>query len=477
MSHKQLEAVATFLLCLVQQLEGHGTMMEPVPRQPESLYWYQVGCMIGCTCSGGGKETYPTLESVNCQSPGTPTLTKPEELTWNAQGKSPMGEWNKYMPWRAPGTSMPLDACGIASGFLPSAKVQYAHKFGNAKIKQGTKGTTLAAGKVTEWLAGSVVKASYRLVVNHGGGYQYRVCPKTQAPTESCFQANPLAFANGKTTVEYKTGKKISLHAVDITAGVQPAGYAWRRLPLPACACDIGTNCQNVTMQTAKKGDNVAYTTDDSNKQHGHCEFGLQFEATHLKDGTWTDGFGYYVASLGDERNQKSDACGAYSPESTCKANAKSGCTWHEDKATCYTGKSSANPCSSLKTENACKASSSNCAWHSSKSICWASEGSKDTTANGKADTSKTTGFGGAGTKDGMVHQWWVTDELTAPSKLGDYILQWRWDNEQTPQVWTTCADIKVTGSTSTSSAALLKMRGAYVFLWLMLVEAVAMIM
>ena len=22
----------------------------------ESLYWYQVGCMIGCTCSGGGKK-------------------------------------------------------------------------------------------------------------------------------------------------------------------------------------------------------------------------------------------------------------------------------------------------------------------------------------------------------------------------------------------------------------------------------------
>ena len=33
---------------------SHGTMTEPVPRQPEPLFWYQVGCMIGCTCSGGG---------------------------------------------------------------------------------------------------------------------------------------------------------------------------------------------------------------------------------------------------------------------------------------------------------------------------------------------------------------------------------------------------------------------------------------
>merc|ERR1719253_1215399 len=118
-------AAALSLPFFVQQSSGHGTMMLPVPRQPESLYWYQVGCMIGCTCSGGGKETYPSLASANCTTPATPTLTKASELTWNANGASPMGEWNKYMPWRAPGTSKPLDSCGIASGFDPKASVQY----------------------------------------------------------------------------------------------------------------------------------------------------------------------------------------------------------------------------------------------------------------------------------------------------------------------------------------------------------------
>ena len=74
--------VAALLLpFFVQQSTGHGVMMEPVPRQPEPLYWYQVGCMIGCTCSGGGKEQYPTLGGVNCKTPGTPTLTKGNELT------------------------------------------------------------------------------------------------------------------------------------------------------------------------------------------------------------------------------------------------------------------------------------------------------------------------------------------------------------------------------------------------------------
>jgi len=33
---------------------------------------------------------------------------------------------------------------------------------------------------------------------------------------------------------------------------------------------------------------------------------------------------------------------------------------------------------------------------------------------------------------------------------LGSYVLQWRWDNEQTPQVWTTCADIEVVKKATT---------------------------
>ena len=37
-----------------------------------------------------------------------------------------------------------------------------------------------------------------------------------------------------------------------------------------------------------------------------------------------------------------------------------------------------------------------------------------------------------------------IVDEVQVPSKEGDYVLQWRWDNEQTPQVWTTCADVEV---------------------------------
>jgi hypothetical protein len=364
-----------------------------------------------------------------------------------------MGQWNKYMPWRAPGTSKPLDACGIASGFSPTAAVQYPHKFKDTTIKQGAKGTELLAGQVTVWAPGATVQASYRLVVNHGGGYQYRVCPKTELPTEACFQANALAFANSKTTVVYNTGKRITLNAVDVTTGVQPAGHAWRRLPLPACNCDLGTGCSNTTLKNAQKGDNVAYQTGITS--HGHCSHGLQFAAPHLTDGTWTDGFGYFVARLGGDGTRSgketastTDACFAYGDESACKTYASSGCAWYTGKG-CYTGKAAATDvCGKIKDQTGCEAASSksSCVWHAAKTTCYDPATVKSGKTMSKTDDKGTSGggFSGAGTKDESVHQWWVTDELIAPSKVGDYILQWRWDNEQTPQIWTTCADIRV---------------------------------
>merc|ERR1711939_136491 len=38
-----------------------------------------------------------------------------------------------------------------------------------------------------------------------------------------------------------------------------------------------------------------------------------------------------------------------------------------------------------------------------------------------------------------------VMDEIHVPNKLGDYVLSWRWDCEETDQVWNSCADIVIT--------------------------------
>ena len=71
-------AVVAVLAVLVPvPARSHGHMFHPTPRQPEPLYWYQVGCMIGCNCSGGGKETYPSLASTGCTSPAAGDAATP----------------------------------------------------------------------------------------------------------------------------------------------------------------------------------------------------------------------------------------------------------------------------------------------------------------------------------------------------------------------------------------------------------------
>ena len=45
---------------------------------------------------------------------------------------------------------------------------------------------------------------------------------------------------------------------------------------------------------------------------------------------------------------------------------------------------------------------------------------------------------------DDQTPSWVIVDRLIAPTTPGRYVLQWRWDNDQTPQIWTTCADVIV---------------------------------
>jgi len=494
-------------ICLSKvSVSGHGTMIEPIPRQPESVYWYQVGCMIGCRCSGGGKEDYPTLESVNCTTPAEPSLTidNHELLTFNTKNQSPRGKWNQYMPWRFPGSSKPIDSCGIASGFLPDATVQYPHKFATANINsmemdilQGMKGTELPEGVITEWNAGSIVDVSFYLVVNHGGGYQYRVCPKNkknnnnndnndndEVISEACFEQHPLAFADNvhSVVVDGQTNNPIVIPATDVSSGVIPQNSVWRRIPLPACNCDSGGNCNSKQTQTNRDfqipyndndndNDNSDGDGDGDGDAYGTCSTGLQFVPPHIAEGLWPEGYGYYVSRLttstqdndkfnkdyNDESNNKSSLspCSGYTDATTCNEDAANNCMWYTEKNVCYETRgddyvvategvmlSNAKTCSDHTDEASCLAGLEHgepCLWYASpeKTVCYYS-GTKSTNNNSKDNTSKTSS---SSKGDGL---WYISDKLYAPSEEGDYILQWRWDNEQTPQIWTTCADIRV---------------------------------
>lgn len=47
--------------------------------------------------------------------------------------------------------------------------------------------------------------------------------------------------------------------------------------------------------------------------------------------------------------------------------------------------------------------------------------------------------------KSGLAADTWqIVDQVLAPDTPGEYVLRWRWDVEQNPQIWTHCADITV---------------------------------
>ena len=56
------------------------------------------------------------------------------------------------------------------------------------------------------WVAGSVVEVGWTVQANHGGGYQYRLCPASAPPTESCFAALPLPFDTEAQRLQWNNG-------------------------------------------------------------------------------------------------------------------------------------------------------------------------------------------------------------------------------------------------------------------------------
>ena len=39
---------------------------------------------------------------------------------------------------------------------------------------------------------------------------------------------------------------------------------------------------------------------------------------------------------------------------------------------------------------------------------------------------------------------WAIVDRVRVPEVSGEFVLRWRWDCEQTPQVWSHCADVTI---------------------------------
>lgn len=252
------------------------------------------------------------------------------------------GDWTQFNPWRAPGTAPVTDPCGMAGGGQKKGDP------GNGGVAPpghtlGELGSTLkplTAGPAN-WKPGSVVEVAWAIDANHGGGYQYRLCPKGTSLTEECFTNMPLAFVGSSQTIRFENGTRVQIPAIYVTEGTFPAGSSWARNPIPAC------------------GD-----TDEGGGQHTACTFPR------------------FPPPLGSSK---------WGPDSYS--------LWGFGAGGCESGLSGTS-CSSTE-------------------------------------------------EDQRTLKFEIVDQVQIPSDLpeGDYILGFRWDCEQTPQVWATCADVSVSSS------------------------------
>lgn len=295
-------------LALVAKAYGHGMMLEPLSRNARQgintvggSMWFSQGCTIGCqSCNVTGvpvppgfpntreellnigalaKQGLPNIGSYNgdlCPNDRSKmpfgkraTLNDPKFTTMNAQSgpgadvreclrwygpgatveNTVCGNWSAYSPWRAPGSTPPLDPCGVAGGAWTNMSMR-AGGFGpQTGHPQGFRGSELAPIPKAQrqvWKAGGLANVSWTSVANHAGGYIWSLCPADKV-TEECFEANTLQYddtdgAHSTLRYMYLSGNgtfspnhtEVVIPATRVTEGVYPKGSTWTKNPIPA---------------------------------------------------------------------------------------------------------------------------------------------------------------------------------------------------------------------------------------------------
>lgn len=209
-------AVAT--LVTFRAVSGHGCITDPPNR---------AGCnyeVAGTQCGQhiGGTQTRDACAWLTpmVQIEGLPTLVDPLLLTTEESIANPDDTLNPgQSPWRNPGSVPVKSPCG------------------NNFWDQSLDALDLPPNpNHTTWVAGSNVRVANAMYVNHGGGWSYRLCPKSEAATESCFQSNQLKFVGSDAKARFTDGREVSIPMRRTDDGI------WSRNPIPAAKAGHDTS-------------------------------------------------------------------------------------------------------------------------------------------------------------------------------------------------------------------------------------------
>jgi len=253
--------LAVLIATFVTQISGHGSMNIPPSRnagadattkntnngcQASACMWFSQGCFIGCAnCTDDynqvhqtdGWDDFGTNDFANpCGSKMRQTLPKQYETY-----PIPSGVWAANHPWRAPGSAPVLDSCGLSGGSYRDNWRAAGNGKDTIVHRQGFPGTLLPPVKAkTVWKAGSVVEVAFGLLVNHGGGYIYRLCPAGSNLTEACFWKRSLKFHGDTQILRWLNGTESKIPATRVTNGTFPEDSMWSMIPIPACSGELG---------------------------------------------------------------------------------------------------------------------------------------------------------------------------------------------------------------------------------------------
>ena len=261
-----------------------------------------------------------------------------------------------------------------------------------------------------------------------GGGYSYRLCKQTPGKnlTEECFQQTPLKFATETTEIKVLDGSgrpSFFINATTTNKGTFPTGSQWRKNPIPMCNCDVGAYCEGSQHSTA--------TEVEPLNDHKKVDFLRQMEGSGKKcQQVPSDQCGNDYATSCLKCGSKS----AYDCEKCCPGFTPKkfgGYTW------CEKGGSGPSKSSYFKPYSKSHVQPGQKTPLCPTGVMFPIPDSLIAVGgygNGLS-SSKYKGF-----------EFSMVDKLVVPDNLepGLWSLSWRWDCEQTPQVWNSCADVHI---------------------------------